>query len=485
MADRRHGTEPRGLATVPRETSYEGRFGRLFAVNTPSRPGRLDPLDLNDDELQPIADAMLEQPGVADHASGDNASIPSGYTYFGQFIDHDITFDASSSAQRTVDPEGRINFRTPRFDLDSLYGSGPVDEPFQYDQTGPRAGSKFLLDKRSEQEVDLPRNLQGRALIGDPRNDENTMVSQLQAAFLQFHNRMIDHQADKGVTDDDLFEATQREVRWHYQWVVVHDYLRRIIGDDLHGQLLGRSADDEGTERERVRLRHYRHKVNPYMPVEFSVAAYRFGHTQVRERYLINNQIAGDRPVFHPGSQPNDGQDYRGFQRLIGSWAVSWPRLFKVDGEEPQASRLIDTKLAPSLFALPSESSPRRRSLAFRNLQAGVRLGLPSGQAVAQHMGLPKLSDEQLGECPPGKAPLWFYVLREASELGGGQHLGPVGGRIVGETLLGLLRADPASYYNATDPWLPDPALTSGGDRRQFEMADLLRWAVPEQAKRF
>ncbi len=157
-----------------------------------------------------------------------------------------------------------------------------------------------------------------------------------------------------------------------------------------------------------------------------------------------------------------------------------------MDAEGPQASRLIDTKLAPSLFALPSESSPQRRSLALRNLQAGVRLGLPSGQAVAEQMGQTPLSDEQLVECPPGQAPLWFYVLREASELGsGGKHLGPVGGRIVGETFLGLLRADPTSYYNAKDPWLPDPALRSNGDRRDFEMADLLRWAVPEQAKRF
>ncbi len=486
MVDRRHGTEPRGLATVPRETSYEGRFGRLFAVNTPNRTGRLDPLDLSDDQLQPIADTMVEQPDVPGQASGDNESIPSGYTYFGQFIDHDITFDASSSAQRTVDPEGRINFRTPRFDLDSLYGSGPVDEPFQYDQSGPRDGKAFLLDKRNSQEIDLPRNAQGRALIGDPRNDENTMVSQLQAAFLQFHNKMLDHQANKGVSDEKLFETTQQEVRWHYQWVVVHDYLRRVIGSELHDQLLTRVPDDEGTERERVRLRHYRHKVNPFMPVEFSVAAYRFGHTQVRERYLINNQIGGDRPVFRPGSQPGDGTDFRGFQRLIGSWAVSWPRLFQMDAEGPQASRLIDTKLAPSLSALPSESSPQRRSLALRNLQAGVRLGLPSGQAVAQKMGQTPLGDEKLAECPPGQAPLWFYVLREASEFGnGGKHLGPVGGRIVGETFLGLLRADPTSYYNAKDPWLPDPALRSNGDRRDFEMADLLRWAVPEQAKRF
>lgn len=485
MVDRRHGTETRGLASVPRETSYEGRFGRLFALRTASsaRLDGLEPLELSEEQLATIADSMREQPG---QQSGDNDLIPSGYTYFGQFVDHDLTFDASSSGQRRADPEGRLNFRSPRFDLDSLYGSGPVDEPFQYDQASEKhPGTSFLLDRRSEQEVDLPRNVQGRALIGDPRNDENTMVSQLQVAFLQFHNKMLDHQANKGVEEDELFDAAQREVRWHYQWVVVHDFLRRLVGDDLHAQLVTKVKDDQGRERDRVRLRHYRHKVNPFMPVEFSVAAYRFGHSQVRERYLINEQIGGDRPVFRPGSQPNDGSDYRGFQQLIGSWAVSWPRLFPLDETAPQASRLIDTILSPSLFELPGESSTGRRSLALRNLQAGVRLGLPSGQDVAKAMGQDSLADEQLMPCPPGQAPLWFYVLREASELGhGGRHLGPVGGRLVGETFLGLLRADLTSYYHAKEPWAPDSELAGGGPQN-FHLADLLRFAVPAQAVRF
>ena len=490
MADRQHGTGTRGLAHVPREPSYEGRFGRLFRLRPPgSHEGQrgLDPLELSDEQLQPIADAMQEQPGVPQAESGDNSRIPSGYTYLGQFVDHDLTFDASSSAQRRIDPEGRLSFRSPRFDLDSLYGSGPVDEPFQYDQTGPRTGRAFLLDRRGDpREVDLPRNGQGRALIGDPRNDENTLVSQLHCAFLQFHNRMLERLAAQGVTEVELFDQAQQQVRWHYQWVVVHDFLRRLIGDELHGKLLTQAEDDQGRPRDRVRLRHYRYKANPFMPVEFSAAAYRFGHSQVRERYLINQRINGDRPVFNPQSQPGDGSDYRGFQPLIGRWAVSWPRLFPLDDTPVQLSRLIDTKLAPSLFALPGETSAQRRSLALRNLQAGVRLGLPSGQQVAQTMGAPVLTTEQLAPCPPGQAPLWFYVLAEAaSELGDhGQHLGPVGGRLVGETFLGLLRADPTSYYNASDPWLPDAELSTDQPSK-FDMADLLRFAVPPQTAPF
>lgn len=292
MADRQHGTGTRGLAHVPRELSYEGRFGRLFRLRpagSPQGQRGLDPLELSDEQLQQIADSMQERPGVPGGASGDNPRLPSGYTYLGQFVDHDLTFDASSSAQRRIDPEGRLSFRSPRFDLDSLYGSGPVDEPFQYDQNGPRPGQMFLLDRRDPREVDLPRNGQGRALIGDPRNDENTMVSQLHCAFLQLHNAMLERLAGQGVAEDELFDRTQQQVRWHYQWVVVHDYLRRLVGDELHSQLLTQAEDDQGRRRDRVRLRHYRYKVNPFMPVEFSAAAYRFGHSQVRERYLIND----------------------------------------------------------------------------------------------------------------------------------------------------------------------------------------------------
>lgn len=108
----------------------------------------------------------------------------------------------------------------------------------------------FLLDRRGDpREVDLPRNVQGRALIGDPRNDENTMVSQLHCAFLQFHNAMLERLAAQGVDEDELFNRTQQQVRWHYQWVVIHDYLRRLVGDELHSQLLTQAQDDQGRPR--------------------------------------------------------------------------------------------------------------------------------------------------------------------------------------------------------------------------------------------
>jgi len=183
----------------------------------------------------------------------ENPLIPAGYTYLGQFIDHDITFDPVSSLQRQNDPDALHNFRTPRYDLDCLYGRGPADQPYLY-RTGPRPiphpvlgfdqrGVMFLHgENRGDPDdiasapfigPDLPRNSEGRALIGDPRNDENIIVSQLHSTFLKFHNRMVECVFEEcGMTGDDLFKEAQRRVRWHYQWVVVHDFLPRIIDGD-------------------------------------------------------------------------------------------------------------------------------------------------------------------------------------------------------------------------------------------------------------
>lgn len=301
----------------------------------------------------------------------------------------------------------------------------------------------------------------------------------MQLAFLHLHNRLVDQFAGS-TPEHQLFERVQREARWHYQWVVAHDYLRRTVGSALHARLLTTVADDEGKQREMIRLRFYRHKVNPYMPVEFSAAAYRFGHSQVRDRYGINNRFS-DVPLFSPRGE----EGLRGFRALLPNWHVSWPRFFAFPSDPgPQPSRLIDTALAASLFALAGERG-EAASLALRNLRAGVRLGLPSGQAVAAQMKEPALGDDDLAPCPPGGAPLWYHVLREAAVLGdGGQHLGPVGGRIVAETLLGLLRSDPASYYSSQPTWTPTLPNRSGNPR-DFDMVDLLGFAIPDQARWF
>lgn len=465
MPDRLHGElPPRGLENTPRRRTYDGRFGRMF--------GRLAAQPAQDSEadaavLEALASAMAD----ADGPGTDNARIPSGYVYLGQFVDHDVTFDPSSQLQRRNDVDGLINFRTPRFDLDSLYGSGPDDEPFQYDQ-GRHDGFAFLI----ERDFDMPRNGRGRAVIGDPRNDENGIVSQLHVAFLKLHNRLLEQEVGNGASPRVAFERAQRLAQWHYQWVVAHDFLRRVIGDQVHDHLLMSTVEPDGQQRESVRLRFYRHKKQPFIPVEFSVAAYRYGHSQVRDRYSINGTF--EKPLFSPARD-----DFRGFQPLRPGWHASWPFFFELDEQGPQHSRAIDTGLAASLRALQGGSGPDA-DLALRNLKRGAALGLPSGQSVAQQLGEAPLADADLAPAPAGNAPLWFYVLREADVLNGGAHLGPVGGRIVGETLLGLLRADPQSYLQLEPTWTPTLP-QSRGEARSFDMSDLLRFAVPDQANRF
>jgi hypothetical protein len=144
---------------------------------------------------------------------------------------------------------------------------------------------------------------------------------------------------------------------------------------------------------------------------------------------------------------------------------------FPVDGSQPQLSRRIDSKMTGPLGVLPAALDPERRSLAFVDLLRAKALGLPSGQAVAAAMGT-SAPDSQLGL--PGPTPLWYYLLREAEVLADGRRLGPTGGRIVAEVLVGLLQADPSSFLRAAPAWTPElPAAEAG----RFTMADLLRFA--------
>lgn len=463
---RLHGEKrPRGERRTPRSRQFEGRFGRLFR--------KLEaPPDYTEEQLATLAESMRE-PEPASGSGGwggpqappaelDNPLIPSAYTYFGQFVDHDVTFDPVSSLQAKADPDALTDFRSPRFDLDSLYGSGPADEPFQYDRG---SGSlKLLLGHNDNGDEDLPRNEQGTALIGDPRNDENIIISQLQVAFIKFHNKVADLVAgDAAIPADDRFDEAQRLVRWHYQWVVVFDYLPRIVGQELVDELFPSSEDGS---RE-FKLKHYRPKRNAFMPVEFSAAAFRFGHSQVRPAYDLS-EVVPDRPVFLPG-EVDPTSDLRGFRELPAQWTVDWSIFLEIGGSTPQPSRLIDAKLAPGLFNLPGSE----KSLALRNLLRGQTLELPSGQAVAVHLGAPVLSGTEL-ETELDPTPLWFYILKE-SELAGGERLGAVGGRIVAEVLLGLLAMDPLSFINFEPTWKPTlPAVTEG----QFTLSDLVTFAT-------
>jgi Animal haem peroxidase len=513
-----HGGVPRGLPLTPSSTTTTGRFGRMFR-RLPFYEHKPETLRaLGDSMIQELENGQLDEPLGADDddentgtLQGGALRLPAGYTYFGQFVDHDITFDPVSSLTRQNDPDALVDFRTPKFDLDSLYGRGPSDQPYLYEQ--PEGVRLLLGESRSNNpEVagpDLQRNEDGRALIGDPRNDENLIVSQLQVAFLKFHNSVVDQvHSDTQLDGDDLFKLTQQTVRWHYQWVVIHDFLRRLVGEDVIDDILPfEHYRTPGGQHSvvRPRLLFYRWNEQPFMPVEFSVAAYRFGHSMARPSYLINDVIpmpvvpnAERIPLFSQGG--GDLTHLNGFRPLPNEWGVQWKYLLAGvnnaagpnDANLPQPSYKIDSELGHPLGALPdSVAGPQdlfagipaneAQSLAVRNLLRGRALGLPSGQDVARAMGVTPLTDDELlGDVDlpdPATtdlnrhAPLWFYVLKEAELKAQAHHLGPVGGRIVAEVLIGLLAGDPLSYLSVNPTWTPT---LPGESANTFTLTDII-----------
>jgi hypothetical protein len=499
----------------PGRTVQAGKFGRMF-------PRITTPLEVEDAKLAALADAMRDGPGTP---SADNKAIPAGYTYLGQFVDHDITFDTTPISERIVDRMAVENFRTPKLELDSVYGIGPAGSPHLYARDG---FDTFLIgacipgnnlpDGRGDARMtkplpnDLPRNMQGTALIGDPRNDENLLVAQLHLAFLKLHNKLMTETLPKRhpqMARDRLFAVARREVTWHYQWIVLHDFLR-LIADPKEVDEVLRNG------RRFYRFEEQQAYGQPYIPVEFSVAAYRLGHSMVRQGYnhnrafptatfdlffLFSGKSGGIRGTASPAI-PGPA-----FAALPADWPVDWHRFFDL-GEPKQLgldvtkqsngfalnpSRAIDPYLAAELHDLPGAPPGPLKSLAFLNLKRGVIMGLPSGQAVAAQMhnpacGLkyPVLTPEEIADPANGadgkvaaehglhhQTPLWYYILKEAQLRAKGRHLGPVGSRILAEVFVGLLQGDDESFLASEPGWRPT---LPGAKPGEFTMADLLRF---------
>jgi hypothetical protein len=483
-----HG-KPMGDDYAPKTRFVQsGMFGRMF-------PG-LAVLDAPDDALIALGQAMKDQ---ASNASGDNKKVPAGFTYLGQFIDHDMTFDTTPIPERTIDPMRVHNFRTPKLDLDCLYGLGPAGHPFMYQRSESGAGPLFLIGQNREsrdqngktipsRENDLPRHdRNGFAMIGDPRNDENLIVAQLHLAFLKFHNKIVERLRDTGLENAKLFAEARKKVTWHYQWIVLHDFVRRIVDSAILDDVLQNGR------------RFYKFGDDPFIPIEFSVAAYRLGHSMVREDYDYN-RVFGPGPGRLANATLSVLFAFTGFsgRDIAGSiqempvptnWIIDWRRFFDLPrssatGPVLNLSRKLDPLLTAALHALPGSDAQQPKptdSLAVRNLLRGQRMQLPSGQSVAAKMRIRPLSPAEVSSGPDGviakgqrlecQTPLWYYILKEAQVKGRSEQLGPVGSRIVSEVFVGILQGDSNSFLAQNPAWTPDlPAANPG----TFTMADLL-----------
>ena len=506
--------------------STNGAFRYMFrdASGIPVDPQTLSALDA-------LADSM------ATEAPGDSESaLPPILTYFGQFIDHDITANTDREIEglsvisgefepvpRDNVEAGISNLRDGSLGLDSLYGDKPGQGPFATKLAGlmrhPTLTNKmrlgtvadsgdgrpplpadpaadllrlgFLLDRgevtQAELEVlnpDLRANfvddsgpIRTRAILGDGRNDENLLVAQLHVAFLRLHNKLAD------VTDS--FEDARRLTQFHYQWLVLNEYLPAICAGDVADEVLAKGAP----------LYADFHDAHPSadpaqmpMPLEFSIAAFRFGHSMVRGGYdhnrFFGTAVEGSNQIL-PFATFRQLFEFTGNGRmpspltadpkssLPGNWVIEWDRMVHAETRN-RSSRKIDTHLAEPLNDLlnePAEPAVMKK-LAQRNLRRGYRLNLPSAQSLAEAINrtglyrpIPILSPEQVRE---GRdfmqaagldtaTPLWFYVLREA-ELTGGHHLGALGSHLVANTLAGLVMRDSTSYWHATidgNRWSP------------------------------
>jgi hypothetical protein len=422
---------------------YGGRYRSLF----PELPA----LQVDEGALH-----ALGRPGGPcdmgiDSSDDADARVAAVWPFFGQFVAHDITADRSPVTHHG-DADRLRNVRMPRANLEGLYGSGPVGSPYLYAKDDP---AKLLL---SADGSDVPRNYEGIALIGDPRNDVHLFTSQMAVAFIKLHNRLVDRLREDGIAEDVLFEEARRAATWHYQHVIVHEFLPSLIGTQLTTELLEAGAQ------------LYRLDGDPYIPFEFADAAYRYGHAQIRAGYQVNPRF-GPLTVF---------PDLMGFGPVAPERTVDWALQIDVAGHPAaQRAKRIDSRLCAALIALPtqvsgSEPGTDYASLANRDLQRGKAVALASGEAIARHLDVPPLTAAQLGLAErgwTGETPLWLYILKEAEVLHAGEHLGPVGGRVVGEVLVGIIDADPESFRSVDREWQP----TLPGRRAQgFGLADIL-----------
>ena len=474
-------------------TASPDRFSRLFdlpsfaepsrelreALIEMGRPGGM--MDANDPlEVGPIR--LITEPDLSPN-NRDNPTHPAGVTFMGQFLDHDITRDAGSRLGRATPVRRSTNLRSATFDLDSVYGGGPDESPELYE------GFRLRIESGGQFE-DLLRDDDGNAILGDDRNDENLMLSGLQCAFIMFHNAVLADVSGPTPTAAN-FEATQQIVRHHYQWIIVHEILPQFVGQGMVDDIVGNGRQVYTPDIARI-------------PLEFQTAAYRFGHSMIRPSYRAN--LAGDHGdpffamVFNPDASGDDPEDLTGRHRAERRF-IGWQTFFDFGDGEVKPNKVIDTTMSTPLFQLPMFAIPTARgedvgptSLATRNLLRHITWGIPSGQRVADAMGVDRLSARdlsdvgQLGANLDRSTPLFFYVLREADVVAGGLHLGPVGGRIVGEVFVGILEADPTSYLNSTEtgggPWRPTLAQRTGSVGVDFTMVDLLTIAGVDPSSR-
>ncbi|MEY2487754.1 MAG: hypothetical protein QOH39_3402 [Verrucomicrobiota bacterium] len=408
--------------------------------------------------------------------------LDAGYTYFGQFVAHDLTKDVSSVDEAwRKEPEELENLQTPRLNLDVLYGSGPDNSPELYENDAVRL--KVGSPGTRGTPFDICVGQHGECVLADDRGAENLILRQMTAVFARLHNFAVEQFRAETACPRELFQRAQRQTRWQFQYLAVHDYLRSVLNPNVYQRIfVEENANIEWTSFS--------------IPVEFSVAAMRFGHAMVRPNYLFDL----GQEMFLPGifgRIPDRGP-------LNHNLEINWGFFFQGAGPgSAVTSRPIDTRLAPPFQTLPpdligtqelkcpfSRVTENPSQLAVRTLLRGAGLRIISGQRAARARGHELLTDQQLTTDSSGEetdqgrilkqsglneeTPLWYYILKESEVRENGNRLGPLGSDIVGETIHAALRADKNSYLNRSGR-IPPVWEFADGETQIYSFSELFR----------
>jgi hypothetical protein len=454
-----------------------------------------------------------DAPGTDRGTGDDSATLPAEYTYLGQFIDHNLDFDETAQPTANVNSSALTNFESFRFDLNNVFGGGPSVDPQLYAgdhehllATGnlgtPQADGFPTVTGSKKSMYDLARNQSGGAILVEPRDDENQILSQISAAFVAFYNDFIDQ--------GDTYAQARQLTENYYQEIVLTDVLPAFVGQSTINRYLSIGSNGQAL----VNTPNF--PSAGFTPIEFSVGAYRFGHALVRQDYHINDinptttDIDDNVAIFDvnnfqsgdlSGGAPLPGPTQPGGSTCTATTVCTQPnpaghqiqwRYFVPALDANQAdpginfARNTQTTISPALFNLPAETiagcadaaSPvcnGSGSLIARDFARGNYDGLASGQAIAQALGCPVIPASSINPTHDAVfsagTPLIYYVLAEAKRAG--QTLGCVGGRIVAQTFLRVLWDTPNSILHTN--FRPDPSLVKlAPEKPAFSFGDLL-----------
>jgi hypothetical protein len=510
-------------------------FKKMFGIENSFNPTTEKPHRWDDEQLDNLADSMLKPEPL-------DSTIPAGYTYLGQFIDHDISLDSRSDRRKPADrpwgveikPDTIDNLRIPLLDLETIYGFKKPRNEGEFPREGlMKDGSNTLLklgDTVPESSAnpaieksypnDLPRDSESlTARIVDARNDENLAVAQIQVAFVKFHNAVVSRLSDSNTPA--LFREARKIVIRHYQHIVLNDFLPRIVDAEVL-KMVRAEVDSDNHSFDILNSKDI------FMPLEFAVAAFRMGHSTIRNRYNWNNQFRRDPgtegkntpaklealALFTGRGKMRGDKIQRDVKHLPTIWIINWNWFFDINDSKTREkdhfnfAKKIDTKISDSLGGfhppvvkfdgdssqpLPETDKKRVNSLPALDLFRGRILGLPTGQEIAQVLAektnlkilkpedIESLLPDDLKETFSSETPLWYYLLAEAEKQKDGETLGNVGSWIVAETFLKLLKASPYSILKKE--FTPDEFVFSN-DGKTFGMSEMLQFIAKQNIEK-